>query len=54
MDDPRFHLVELYICDREGANRLFEYEKPDIVVNIATESHVDRSIEDPLVFYRRM
>ena len=32
--------------------RLFEEEKPDILVNFAAESHVDRSIEDPEVFLR--
>lgn len=30
--------------------QLFEVEKPDIVVNFAAESHVDRSIEDPSIF----
>ena len=33
------------ICDREAVDKLFEEEKPDIVVNFAAESHVDRSIE---------
>ena len=50
MDDPRFRFVKLDICDREGVYKLFEEEKPDIVVNFAAESHVDRSIEDPSVF----
>ena len=38
------------ICDREAVFNLFEEEKPDIVVNFAAESHVDRSIEDPGIF----
>ena len=50
MDDPDFRFVRLDICDREGVDRLFAEEKPDIVVNFAAESHVDRSIEDPGVF----
>ncbi len=50
MDKPSFRFVKLDICDREGVYRLFEEEKPDIVVNFAAESHVDRSIEDPGVF----
>ena len=50
MDDPRFRFVKGDICDREAVYRLFEEEKPDIVVNFAAESHVDRSIEDPGVF----
>lgn len=40
------------IADREAVYRLFEKEHPDIVVNFAAESHVDRSIEDPEVFLR--
>ncbi|MBP5289179.1 MAG: GDP-mannose 4,6-dehydratase, partial [Clostridia bacterium] len=50
MDKPNFRFVKLDICDREGVYRLFEEEKPDMVVNFAAESHVDRSIEDPSVF----
>ena len=50
MDDPRFRFVRLDICDREGVYSLFEQEHPDIVVNFAAESHVDRSIDDPSVF----
>lgn len=52
MDDPNFRFVKLDICDRKGVYKLFEEEKPDIVVNFAAESHVDRSIEDPGVFLR--
>ncbi len=50
MSAPNFRFVRLDICDREGVNALFEEEHPDIVVNFAAESHVDRSIEDPSVF----
>ena len=50
MDRPNFRFVKLDICDREGVNRLFEEEHPDILVNFAAESHVDRSIENPDVF----
>ena len=50
MDNPNFRFVKLDICDREGVYRLFEEEKPDIVVNFAAESHVDRSIENPSIF----
>ncbi len=50
MDAHNFRFVKLDICDREGLFHLFEEEKPDIVVNFAAESHVDRSIEDPGVF----
>ena len=50
MDNPNFRFVKLDICDREGVYRLFDEEHPDIVVNFAAESHVDRSIEDPGIF----
>jgi len=46
----RFRFVKLDICDREGVFKRFEEEQPDVVVNFAAESHVDRSIEDPGVF----
>ena len=50
MDNPNFRFVKLDICDREGVYKLFEEEKPDVVVNFAAESHVDRSIENPEIF----
>ena len=50
MDLPNFRFVKLDICDRAGVEQLFEEEKPDMVVNFAAESHVDRSIEDPSIF----
>lgn len=52
MDKPNFRFVKLDICDREGVYELFEEEMPDIVVNFAAESHVDRSIEDPSIFLK--
>ncbi len=50
MENPNFRFVKMDICDREAVFKLFEEEKPDIVVNFAAESHVDRSIEDPGIF----
>ena len=50
MDSQNFRFVKDDICDRAAVYRLFEEEKPDIVVNFAAESHVDRSIENPGVF----
>ena len=50
LEEPNFRFVRLDICDREGVFRLFEEERPDIVVNFAAESHVDRSILDPGIF----
>ncbi|MCD7803179.1 MAG: dTDP-glucose 4,6-dehydratase [Clostridiales bacterium] len=50
MDDPGFRFVRGDICDRAAVEQLFEEEHPDVVVNFAAESHVDRSIEDPGIF----
>lgn len=50
MDNPKFRFVKMDICDREAVYGLFEEEHPDIVVNFAAESHVDRSIENPEIF----
>lgn len=52
MDNRNFRFVKADIADREEVERLFEEEKPDIVVNFAAESHVDRSIEDPGIFLK--
>ena len=52
MDNPKFQFEKLDITDREEIYGLFEREHPDIVVNFAAESHVDRSIENPEVFLK--
>ena len=50
MEHPNFRFVRGDIADRVAVYGLFEAEKPDVVVNFAAESHVDRSIENPGVF----
>lgn len=50
MDDPGFRFIRGDIADRAAVYAVFEAERPDIVVNFAAESHVDRSIENPAVF----
>lgn len=50
MDKPNFTFVKADIADRDAVYGIFEKEKPDIVVNFAAESHVDRSIENPSIF----
>lgn len=50
MDKTNFRFVKGDICDREAVFRLFEEEQPEVVINFAAESHVDRSIENPGVF----
>ena len=50
MEDPNFKFIRADIADRNAIYEIFETEKPDVVVNFAAESHVDRSIENPSVF----
>ena len=50
MDMKNFKFVKGDIADRELVYKLFEEEKPDVVINFAAESHVDRSVTDPAVF----
>ena len=50
LENPNFRFVKGDITDREQVAKLFREEKPDIVVNFAAESHVDRSIVNPDVF----
>ena len=52
LKDSRFRFVKGDIADRETVYALLEEEKPDIVVNFAAESHVDRSITQPELFLR--
>lgn len=46
----KIKFVKADIADRKAVYGAFEEETPDIVVNFAAESHVDRSIENPEVF----
>lgn len=50
MTNPNFRFVKADICDRKAINQLFEEEKPDMIVNFAAESHVERSINNPGIF----
>ena len=50
MKNPQFVFVKGDIANRDDVDKLFNEHKPDIVVNFAAESHVDRSIENPGIF----
>ena len=52
LKDSRFRFVKEDICNREAVYDLFQQEHPDVVVNFAAESHVDRSILDPETFLK--
>jgi dTDP-glucose 4,6-dehydratase len=48
--NPRFAFERVDICDRAGVDALYARYKPRWVVNLAAESHVDRSIDGPRAF----
>lgn len=50
MENARFRFVKGDICDSQLVNQIFEQEHPDLVINFAAESHVDRSIDNPQLF----
>ncbi|MBK3406172.1 dTDP-glucose 4,6-dehydratase [Methylorubrum rhodesianum] len=51
-DDPRHRLEQADICDPARVHALYADFKPDAVMHLAAESHVDRSITDPGAFVR--
>lgn len=51
-DNKNFKFYKTDIAEREEVYKIFENEKPDIVVNFAAESHVDRSIDNPEIFLK--
>ncbi|MDU5721945.1 MAG: dTDP-glucose 4,6-dehydratase [Clostridium butyricum] len=51
-NNSNFSFYKIDIADRESVYDMFEKEHPDMVVNFAAESHVDRSIENPEIFLR--
>jgi dTDP-glucose 4,6-dehydratase len=48
--DPRYSFERADICDTNGMRRVFETFRPDVVMHLAAESHVDRSIDGPAAF----
>ena len=48
--NPRHSFFKLDICDRDGVTQLLNSQKPDAIIHLAAESHVDRSIDGPAAF----
>jgi dTDP-glucose 4,6-dehydratase len=48
--DPRYRWAQADICDRGALERAFANFRPDAVMHLAAESHVDRSIDGPSAF----
>lgn len=46
-DDPRYSFVKADICDAAAVAEAFQSFDPDVIVHLAAESHVDRSIDAP-------
>ncbi len=44
---PRYRFAQVDICNGPALRKLFEKHQPQFVMNLAAESHVDRSIDDP-------
>ncbi len=51
-DDERYFFEKVDICNRDELNRVFHKYKPDAVMHLAAESHVDRSINGPEIFIK--
>jgi len=49
-ENPRYLFEHVDICDRAAMERVFREHKPDAVMHLAAESHVDRSIDGPAEF----
>src|SRR5215510_13972744 len=50
IDSPRVRFVHASIADDAAMRELFEVERPRAVMNLAAETHVDRSIDSPRAF----
>ena len=46
-DNDRYHFEQVDICDAKEIKRIFNEYQPDVVMHLAAESHVDRSIDGP-------
>ncbi|KXF81363.1 dTDP-glucose 4,6-dehydratase [Enterovibrio coralii] len=49
-DSERYAFEQVDICDRAELDRVFATHQPDVVMHLAAESHVDRSIDGPAAF----
>lgn len=50
LNNENFKFIKGDIADRDLMYRIFKEEKPDVIINFAAESHVDRSVVDPDIF----
>ena len=50
VDHPNYVFVQVDICDASAVQSTFDAHAPDVVMHLAAESHVDRSIDGPGAF----
>ncbi|MDH5216066.1 MAG: dTDP-glucose 4,6-dehydratase [Gammaproteobacteria bacterium] len=48
--NSRYQFEKVDICDRQAIRNVLQHWKPDAIMNLAAESHVDRSIDEPSQF----
>jgi len=49
-NNKRYQFSQIDICDQAALEKIFEQFRPDVVMHLAAESHVDRSIDGPAEF----
>jgi dTDP-glucose 4,6-dehydratase len=49
-NDDAYSFVQGNVCDEQSMSELFDAEQPDVIMHLAAESHVDRSIDGPAAF----
>jgi dTDP-glucose 4,6-dehydratase len=49
-NNSRYSFCQIDICDRSALDKIFTEHQPDVVMHLAAESHVDRSIDGPAEF----
>lgn len=49
-NNPRYSFKQIDICDAEAVGQAFDNFQPDLIMHLAAESHVDRSIDGPAEF----
>lgn len=47
---PKYAFYQINVCDRQAVSDILRLERPDAIMHLAAESHVDRSINGPAAF----
>ncbi|MBR7001234.1 MAG: dTDP-glucose 4,6-dehydratase [Neisseriaceae bacterium] len=49
-NNPRYQFAQVDICDKTKMQQVFDEFQPDVIMNLAAETHVDRSLDSPDAF----